>query len=133
MDQGLKAQFQNAGFLNAGSEGTVSEAADQGMAMSGNEGSVISPKPDQPEVPSSLADEKFVYIESQQSMDNPRAKPRKASHVKKPIHQSAKKQKTEREVSNAGTQSALPAKKAQRVTRAAAKADNSKSKFRMMQ
>ena len=103
------------------------------MALSANEGSVISPKPDQPEVPLSLANEKFVYIESQQSMDNPKAKPRKASHVENPIYQSAKKQKTEKENSNAGANHPPSAKKAQRVTRAAAKADNAKSKFRMMQ
>lgn len=96
--------------------------------MSGNQGSVVSPKPD---IPDSLANDKFVYIESQQSMDNQQAKPRKASHVEKPIYQSAKKQKTDKE-NNTNVSPAPKAKKAQCVTRAAAKADNTKSKFRMM-
>lgn len=115
---------------DAGSEGTVSEAADQAMAMSGNDCSVISPKPDKQEVAS--ANEKFVYFESQQSMDNQQAKPRKASHVEKPIYQCAKKQKTKKENNSASANPAPKAKKAQCVTRAAAKAENTKSKFRMM-
>lgn len=64
----------------------------------------------------------LVYFESQQSFDNPRAKPRKASFVEKPIRQS-KKQRTDSKAAHA------PA----RQTRAMAKQDGAKTKFQMMQ
>ena len=88
--------------MHAGSAGTESANADHAMAMSGNEVSITIPKPYQPEVPSSQPIEKTVWIESQQSMDNPRARPRKASFVQQPIFQSANRQKTAKENVQAG-------------------------------
>lgn len=85
--------------------------------------SVISPshlhaQPSQPK-------DNFAWVESQQSMDNPKNKPRKASLVEKPIRQS-KKQRTDLKASASG----MPAR--QHVTRAMAKADGTKTKFQMM-
>lgn len=106
------------------------------MAMSGNDDSVTIPKLDQPEVPSSQPIEKYAWVESQQSMDKARARPRKASFVMQPIFQSAKRQKTVKENVQAGgnRSTAGAVKKGKRTTRAAAaKGDNIKSKFNMMQ
>ncbi|KAL0032517.1 hypothetical protein WJX77_004843 [Trebouxia sp. C0004] len=74
-----------------GSENTNSAVHGQSAAMSFN-GSVISPS--HPHVPPAQPKDNFAWVESQQSMDNPQNKPRKASFVEKPIRQS-KKQRTD--------------------------------------
>ncbi|DBA83197.1 TPA: HORMA domain-containing protein [Trebouxia sp. C0005] len=113
---------QAAKVSHKGSEITNSAVHGQSAAMSFNR-SVISPshlhaQPSQPK-------DNFAWVESQQSMDNPKNKPRKASLVEKPIRQS-KKQRTDLKASASG----MPAR--QHVTRAMAKADGTKTKFQMM-
>ncbi|KAL3147735.1 hypothetical protein ABBQ32_002477 [Trebouxia sp. C0010 RCD-2024] len=100
-----------------GSAATNSAAAGLSTALSVN-GDAFSCKDQKEQVPDSQPN--LAYFESQQSFDNPRAKPKKASFVEKPIHQS-KKQRTDSK--------AVPA----RQTRAMAKQDGSKSRFQMMQ
>ena len=98
----------------AGSEATCSAAPAQSAAQSVN-GCAKQTAPCQ--VPESQPN--LVYFDSQQSFDNPKAKPRKASFVEKPIRQS-KKQRTDSKPAPA------------RQTRAMAKQDGSKTKFQMM-
>ena len=86
-------------------------------------GSVISPS--HPHVPPSQPKDNFAWVESQQSMDNPKNKPRKASFVEKPIRQ-FKKQRTDLKADASG----MPAR--QHVTRAMAKANGTRTKFQMM-
>jgi hypothetical protein len=106
---------------SAGSENTNSAVHGQSAAMSFN-GSVISPS--HPHAQPSQPKDNFAWVESQQSMDNPKNKPRKASFVEKPIRQS-KKQRTDIKANASG----MPAR---HVTRAMAKADGTKTKFQMM-
>jgi len=96
-------------------------ANEQSAAMSFN-GSVISPN--HPHVPASQPKDDLVWVESQQSMDNPKNRPRKASFVEKPIRQT-KKQRTDSKNGSTG----MPPR---HVTRAMAKADGTKTKFQMM-
>ena len=76
-------------------------------------------------VPATQPADKFAWAESQQSMDNPKNRPRKASFVEKPIRQT-KKQRTEPKNASSG----MPPR--QHVTRAMAKMDGTKTKFQMM-
>lgn len=96
---------------------------DQSAALSVNGRSVISPN--HPNVPASQPKDNFVWVESQQSMDNPKVGHKKASLVEKPIRQ-FKKQRTDCKNELAG----MPPR--QHVTRAMAKADGIKTKFQMM-
>ena len=99
-----------------GSAATNSAAPARSTALSVN-GNATSCKNQQEQVPASQPN--LAYFESQQSFDNPRAKPRKASFVEKPIRQS-KKQRSESTVVRA------------RLTRAMARLDGPKTKFQMM-
>ena len=94
----------------------------QSAAMSVN-GSVISPN--HPHVLDSQQKESFAWVESQQSMDNPKNRPRKASFVEKPIRQSKKQR-----IDSKTAASDMPPR--QHVTRAMAKADGIRTKFQMM-
>ncbi|KAL3142135.1 hypothetical protein ABBQ32_004752 [Trebouxia sp. C0010 RCD-2024] len=96
---------------------STNSAAGRSTALSVN-GGAFSWKDQKGQVPDSQP--KVAYFESQQSFDNPQAKPRKASFVENPIHQS-KKQRTD--------SNAVPA----RQTSAMAKQDSSKTRFQMMQ
>ena len=108
--------------VSAGSENSNSAVHGLSAAMSVN-GSVISPN--HAHLPHSQHKESFAWVESQQSMDNPKNRPRKASFVEKPIRQS-KKQRTESKTAA----NDMPPR--QHVTRAMAKADGTKTKFQMM-
>lgn len=111
---------RNTPSCHTGSAATSSAAPARSTALSVN-GDAHSCKNQQEHeqdlVPASQPN--LAYFESQQSFDDPRAKPRKASFVEKPIRQ-YKKQRTDSK--------AVPA----RQTRAMAKQDGPKTKFQMM-